>query len=75
MRSWTALFSLGLPDLAWERRAQWSRNLRRCQAMTVLGWTKTKASRQPAQVLDSHAQSNRSATLQTGSGTYRRVLR
>jgi hypothetical protein len=34
--------------------------------MTVLGWTKTKAARQPAQVLESHAQSNRSATLVQG---------
>ena len=34
------------------------------QAMTVLGWTKTKkAFCEPAQVLDSYAQSNRSATL------------
>ncbi len=65
-RSWTALAGLGLPGLGRERRVQWSRNLRRCRAMTVLGRTKTKASRQPAQVLDSHAQSNRSATLVRG---------
>jgi hypothetical protein len=35
-------------------------------AMTVLGSKKNKASRQPAQILDSHAQSNRSATLVRG---------
>lgn len=39
-----------------ERRAQWSRNLRRCQAVTVLGWTKTRALLQLSQVRDSHAQ-------------------
>jgi hypothetical protein len=47
MRSWIALSTAGLPGLARERRAQWSRNLRRCQALTVRGWTKTRASRQP----------------------------
>jgi hypothetical protein len=57
---------LGLPGLAWERRAQWSRNLRRCQARTVLGLTKTRTSRQSAQALDSHAQRRRSATLVRG---------
>jgi hypothetical protein len=57
---------LSLETDTWERRAQWSRNFRRCQVMTVLGLTKTKASRQPAQVRDSHAQSNRSATVVRG---------
>jgi len=45
--------------------------MRRCQAMTVLGLTNTKAFRQPEQGLDSHAQSNRSATLVRGREGHR----
>src|SRR5262249_38787193 len=63
MRSRTAFATAGLPALGWERRAQWSQNLRRCHAMTVLGWTKTRTSRQPVQVRESHAHRRRSATL------------
>ena len=39
--SWTALATAGLPGRPWERRAQGLRNLRRCQAITVRGWTKS----------------------------------
>jgi len=45
MSTWTALATAGLPGAPWARQAQWSRNLRLCQAITVLGWTKTRASR------------------------------
>ena len=61
MRFLTSPATEGLPARL-ERRAQWSRNLRRCQAITVLGLTKTRTSRQPVQVRDSHAQRRRSAT-------------
>ena len=37
MRSRTACATGGLPGSPRASRAQWSRNLRRCQAMTVLG--------------------------------------
>lgn len=66
MRSRISRATAGLPVLGRERRAQWSRNLRRCQAITVLGRTKTSALRQALQVLERPAQRRRSATLMRG---------
>ncbi len=45
------------------RRVQWWRNRLRCQEMTVMGLTKTRASCQPDHALDSQTQSRRSAGL------------
>jgi len=45
------------------RRAQWSRNRRRCHRMTVAGWTKTSADRQPSQQRESQDQKIRSALV------------
>jgi len=45
----------------WLSLLQWSRNLLRCQAMTVPGFTKVSVSRHPDQILDSHTQRMRSA--------------
>jgi hypothetical protein len=61
MGSRIALLRAGLPDARRESRAQWSRNLRRCQPMTVLGRTKTRTSSQPAHIRDSHAHRRPSA--------------
>jgi len=61
IRSRISLGTAGRPGVLREILAQWSRNLRRCQAMTVLGWTKTKTFRQPAHALDNHAHKKRSA--------------
>jgi hypothetical protein len=44
-------------------RLQWSRSRLRCQEMTVLGFTKTRASSQPNHARVKHTQSRRSAGL------------
>ena len=48
------------PGPRWLRRAQWSRNRRRCQASTVAGCTNIKTSRYRAQPRASHDQRIRS---------------
>jgi hypothetical protein len=62
IRSRISLATAGLPGALRDSLAQWSRNLRRCQAMTVEGLTKTRALRQPAHARESQDQSSRSAS-------------
>ena len=67
MRSRTSLAMAGRPGLpARLSRVQWSRNRLRCQEMTVLGFTKTRAPCQPDHARDSHTQSRRSAGFSRG---------
>lgn len=54
--------NVGPPFLRRERQAQWFRDLRCCQAIFVLGWTKTSTLRRPDQVRDSAPQVGRLPT-------------
>ena len=58
----------------WPRRTfqvQTNRNPLQCQAITVSGFTMTRADRQPAQNRDNRAQRNRSAAVSFGRFTER----
>jgi hypothetical protein len=67
MRSRSSLAMGGRPGLPRRLgRVQWSRNRLRCQEMTVLGFTKTRAPCQPDHARDSHTQSRRSAGVSRG---------
>ena len=57
MSSRTSLAIGGRPGVpGWLNRRQWSRKRWRYQAITVRGWTNARASSQPGQSRDSHAQ-------------------
>ena len=61
----TSLATAGRPGVpCWLKRRQWSRKRWCCQAMTVRGWTNARASCQPGQRRDSHAQNRRSVATE-----------
>src|SRR5882724_290579 len=65
--SWATAGRPGVPCSL--TRRQWSRKRCCCQAITVRGWTNTRASGQPRQSRDSHPQNTRSVQRRRGRET------